>query len=256
MSDRINIVHDDRYASLMKFGEELLARSGNSNEVHWPDETTQRNYTGSSGQNLMQRTVDFAWVLQRQIPALDHGEWRGLDYGVGWGRIASLLRHFGSGAALDCVDAWGESIKLARDSGLDNRMTQISPMLTPSELPDRGYNFIYAYSIFTHLPADNIVNNLTVLYEALKPGGKIVFTVREAKFLDYLKTNGAQVNASVDALDTEGYWFGNAQSSQYGDTVTTAEWISRHLGKLGSASTLGFIDSEPFQTIVTITRPD
>lgn len=254
MSDHINIVHDDRYTNLMKFGEELLTRSGDSNAVHWPDETTQRNYTGSSGQNLMQRTVDFVWVLQSKVPALDRAGWRGLDYGVGWGRIASLLRHFGSGAALDCVDAWGESIKLARGSGLDNRMAQVSAMLAPAELPDRGYDFIYAYSIFTHLPAENIVNNLTVLLDVLKPGGKIVFTVREVKFLDYLKTSGAQVNPSTDALDSEGYWFGNAQNSQYGDTVTTAEWISKHLGKLGSISTLGFIDSEPFQTIMVISK--
>lgn len=255
MSDRINIVHDDRYENLMKFGEELLARSGGSNAVHWPDEVMQRNYTGSSGQNLMQRTVDFVWLLQTQVPALNRAGWRGLDYGVGWGRIASLLRYFGSGAALDCVDAWEESIKLARDSGLDNRMAQVSAMMTHAELPDRGYDLIYAYSIFTHLPAENIVNNLTVLFDALKPGGKIVFTVREVKFLDYLKTSGAQVNASIDALDSDGYWFGNAQNSQYGDTVTTAEWISKHLDKRGSISTLGFIDSEPFQTIVTMTRP-
>lgn len=242
MSNRINIIHDDMYGNLMRFGEELLTRAGDTHEVHWPDETTQRNYTGSSGQNLMQRTVDFVWVLQSQIPALDRAGWRGLDYGVGWGRIASLLRYFGGGAALDCVDAWEESIRLARDSGLDNRMTQVSAMLVPAELPDRGYDLIYAYSIFTHLPAENIVNNLTVLFDALRPGGKIVFTVREVKFLDYLKTNGAQVKTSVDALDSEGYWFGNAQSSQYGDTVATAEWISKHLGKLGSISTLGFID--------------
>jgi hypothetical protein len=256
MSNRINIIHDDMYGSLMRFGEELLARVGDSHEAHWPDETTQRNYTGSSGQNLMQRTVDFVWVLQSQVPVLDRAGWRGLDYGVGWGRIASLLRHFGNGAALDCVDAWRESIRLARDSCLDNRMTLVSPMLAPSELPDRGYDFIYAYSIFTHLPADNVVNNLTVLYDALKPGGKIVFTVREIKFLDYLKTNGAQVNASIDDLDSEGYWFGNAQNSQYGDTITTTGWISKHLGKLGPIAMLGFIDSEPFQTIMVISKSE
>lgn len=254
MSNRIDIIQDDAYRKLVEFGSGLLTRAGDSDEVHWPDETIQRNYTGSSGDNLMQRTVDFAWVLQNQIPALGHKGWRGLDYGVGWGRIASLLRHFGDGAALDCVDAWDESIKLARGCGLDNRMTQVSAMLDISELPGRGYDFIYAYSIFTHLPAENIVSNLTVLYEALKPGGKIFFTVREAKFLDYLKANGARVNASVDALDSEGYWFGNAQSGQYGDTVTTAKWISRNLEKLGSISTLGFIDSEPFQTIMMASK--
>lgn len=255
MSSRIGITQDDVYRKLAEFGSGLLTHAGNSNEVHWPDETTQRNYTGSSGDNLMQRTVDFAWVLQNQIPALGRAGWRGLDYGVGWGRIASLLRYFGDGAALDCVDAWGESIQLARSCGLDNRMTQVSPMLDRSELPSRGYDFVYAYSIFTHLPAENIVNNLTVLYEALKPDGKIFFTVREAKFLDYLKANGARVDASVDALDGEGYWFGNAQSEQYGDTVTTGAWISRNLKGLGTVTTLGFIDSEPFQTIMMASKP-
>ena len=254
MSSRIDIMQDDVYQKLMAFGSELLTHAGDANDVHWPDETTQRNYTGSTGDNLMQRTVDFVWVLQGQVPALGHEGWRGLDYGVGWGRIASLLRYFGDGRALDCVDAWGESIKLARDCGLNNQMAQVSATLDPSELPGGDYDFIYAYSIFTHLPAENIVNNLSVLYEALKPGGRLFFTMREAKFLDYLKTNGAQVRASVDALDSDGYWFGNAQSKQYGDTVATAEWISKHLGRLGSISALGYIDSEPFQTIMMASR--
>lgn len=254
MSSRIDIVRDDVYRKLEQFGRTLLNCPADSSQVHWPDEATQRNYTGSSGDNLMQRTVDFAWVLQNKAAALNQERWRGLDYGVGWGRIASLLRCFGNGAALDCVDAWGESLKLARGCGLDNRMTQVSAMLDHSELPGRGYDFIYAYSIFTHLPAENIINNLTVLFDALKSGGKLFFTVREAKFLDYLKINGARVDASIDALESEGYWFGNAQSEQYGDTVTTAEWISRHLGKLGSISTLGFIDSEPFQTIMMASK--
>lgn len=250
MSNHIDVVHDDVYRKLGEFGSDLLARAGNSDEVHWPDETIQRNYTGSSGDNLMQRTVDFVWVLQRHVSVLGHQRWRGLDYGVGWGRIASLLRYFGDGAALDCVDAWGESIKLAHGCGLNNQMVQVSTMLDSSELPGHDYDFIYAYSIFTHLPAENIVNNLPVLFEALKPGGRLFFTMREAKFLDYLKANGAQVHASVDVLESDGYWFGNAQSDQYGDTVATAEWISRHLGRLGTVSTLGYIDSEPFQTIM------
>lgn len=253
MSERIEIIQDHMYKQLNEFGQSILSDAPDGRGVNWPDPAVQARYTGASGSNLMRRTVDFAWVLQRCVPELSTGAWKGLDYGVGWGRIASMLGAFGNPDSLDCVDAWQRSIDLAKSGGLQNRFQLVSALLQECELPGRNYDFIYAYSIFTHLPETHILHNLGVLCAALRPGGKLILTVREPKFLDYLKNNDRKVSAVDDSLEARGYWFGNAQNSEYGDTVITSDWIKANLEDLGEISTLGHIGTEPYQTIMKIT---
>src|SRR5690606_18328879 len=117
---------------------------------------------------------------------LAEGRWRGLDYGVGWGRIASLMTAFGAASQLDCADAWEKSLTLARECGLENRMILTPPILDEGSLPRDAYDFIYSYSILTHLPAPHIRNNVSRLVDSLKAGGKLVFTLREERFLRFL----------------------------------------------------------------------
>lgn len=249
-SQLVGVVHR---RDLELLGSCLLERSGPETELHWPDERMQLNYTGAHGEELMRRTIDFVEFLQGHVPALYSGTWRGLDYGVGWGRIASVMSHFGPAENLDCADAWQKSLDLAGDCGLKNKLLLVSALLNENELSNEKYDFIYSYSIFTHLPPDHIVNNVRVLLSAIKPGGKLVFTVREPKFIEFLTRSG-KLNPVVDRLAADGHWFGNAQSGDYGDTVVTSEWLQRHLGGLGVMSLLGVLKSEPFQSVVMITK--
>jgi SAM-dependent methyltransferase len=243
----------DLTAQLETLGQALLAGSLPAGP-RWPDERTQLNYTGASGENLMKRTTDFAKILAANVPALLGRNWRGLDYGVGWGRIASVMTHFGDAMALDCVDAWAKSLELARACGLRNRMMETPALLGPTELGEGAYDFIYSYSIFTHLPKNLFINNLEVLFRALKPGGRLVFTVREPKFMEFLTRSG-KVNPVEDRLAEDGYWFGNAQSADYGDTITSDAWLRTHVGHLGEITPLGVAGSEPFQSILMLTKP-
>lgn len=239
--------------ALEEAGERLLDRTHGGAGIRWPDERIQLNYTGASNDVLMRRTIDFVLLLHGQLPSLGTGDWRGLDYGVGWGRIASLMTAFGDAAQLDCADAWEKSINLARDCGLKNRMIHTPPVLAPMSLANDSYDFVYSYSIMTHLPDTHIVNNVARLMDSLKAGGRLVFTLREERFLDFLKRSG-KLDAVVDRLANDGYWFGNAQSDDYGDTVVTADWAHAYLGSLGSLESLGTLKSEPFQVVWTLTK--
>lgn len=240
-------------ADLELFGQRLLEPAGPTQTLRWPDIKTQLNYTGASGPELLRRTVDFVEAMRQNVPALATGNWRGLDYGVGWGRIASLMAYFGSAQSLDCADAWHKSLDLARSCGLQNEMKLVPALLGPGDLPDNTYDFIYSYSIFTHLPDTHIINNVAVLVDALKPGGALVFTLREPKFIGFLERSN-KLSPVDDRLAKDGYWFGNAQSKDYGDTIVSPEWIAQHLGGLGQISTLGVIKSEPFQALMKIIK--
>ena len=135
----------------------------------------------------------------------------------------------GTSDQLDCVDAWPTSLDHARNHGLVNRLQLVPPLLSTADLPGRDYDFIYAYSVFTHLPARDFVQNIQALRKALNPGGVLLFTVREPTFLDFLQRNNKYA-PKQDRMESEGYWFGNAQSEHYGDTVISPEWLERNVG--------------------------
>lgn len=237
---------------LQEFGAGILSGSS-STGLQWPDQSLQLAYTGASGEVLLARTIDFLVLLKEIVPMISDAGVRGLDYGVGWGRIASMMRFFGGPRNLDCADAWQKSLDHARDCGLDNTMLLLPAKLGSDSVPRDTYDFIYSYSIFTHLPDEVVIDNMRQLVNALKPGGKLVFTHREPRFIQFLERSD-KCRAVDDRLHTEGYWFGNAQSSEYGDTILGESWIRRHLGGLGRYASHGVLPSEPFQVVAEIVR--
>jgi cyclopropane fatty-acyl-phospholipid synthase-like methyltransferase len=230
--------------ALQTLGRRLLtAEKG----LRWPNEKLQAQYTGTSGERLLTQATDFIELIEQQVPL--RGDWRGLDYGVGWGRLASLMTVHGSPQQLDGVDAWATSLQYARDHGLENVLALVSPMLKATELPGSGYDFAYAYSIFTHLPAANLVNNIGELVKALRPGGILLFTARDPSFRDFLQKN----NKFITEIEDGDYWFGNAQSEHYGDTIVSHEWLQQAIGHLGKLERIGKMPHEGTQIVYSLT---
>jgi SAM-dependent methyltransferase len=225
--------------------------------LRWPDAAVQARYTGTSGETLLAKSIEFVQLLARQVPVLrEGGAWRGLEYGVGWGRLASLMTRYGGPDQLDCADAWEQSLAHARSCGLTNRMLHVGASVGPDEFEADAYDFIYAYSIFTHLPAALTANNLARLHAALKPGGVLLFTVRDPNFLDFLRKI-EDYKPVVDGLDSIGYWFGNINSRNnldYGDSVFTRAWLRRETQRLGPLQALGALKLEPTQIVMKLAK--
>lgn len=236
--------------ALMEVGNKLLQ---SNKGLCWPEERIQKQYTGTSGERLLKQAVDFLRLLEQHTATLTTSSWRGLDYGVGWGRMASLMTHYGPPEQLDCVDAWSKSLELARSCGLRNRLKQVPAKLGFNDLGEQVYDFVYAYSIFTHLPESYIINNTKRIVASLKPGGIFLFTVREPKFIEFLVKNDKYV-PHVDNLESKGYWFGNAQSADYGDTVVSEDWLHRELGTIGQLSRIGPMKHEATQVAILLTK--
>ena len=95
----------------------LLERVGKPDGLPaWSAEEIQKTYTGTSGLPLMQSTLRFVETLEH-AGAFGTPGWCGLDYGCGWGRIASVLLTRGEPAQLDLCDAWPRTIALLRGAG-------------------------------------------------------------------------------------------------------------------------------------------
>ena len=221
--------------------------------VRWPSQAVQSQYTGASGDLLLARTVDFALFLASTFPNVAQRKTKGLDYGVGFGRIASVVNSIFPLTSLDCVDAWPASVELARSTGLTSSVKLVGAILSEHDLRESEYDYCYAYSVFTHLSKRAFLNNLEKLAASLRSNGKLIFTVRSPRFIEFLDRNG-KLRAEERRIEDDGFWFGNRQNDDYGDTVVTEEWLLSATENLGPLIIQGALPSEPLQVVVSLTK--
>ena len=69
----------------------------------WPDTKLQAGYAGTHSVALLRRAFAFLNILDEDGAFCDG--WRGLDYGCGWGRFASVMLSKGTPEQFDLVDA-------------------------------------------------------------------------------------------------------------------------------------------------------
>lgn len=215
----------------------FMRPSDHSPLPRWPDEATQRRFTGGAGKPLLNRAAAFVRVIEND--GAFSGDWRGLDYGCGWGRIASYLLTKGRPDQLDVCDAWPGSLDYIKVGGFKNRAFLVSEALKPGEI-DGDYDFAYAFSIFTHLSRPTFENNLRRLAMVLRPGGNLYFTVRHEAFL----RNG-------QTLDSDGFWF-EGKNATYGDSVVSRAYLERLAAQFGALRYLG--SPESLQELYALTR--
>lgn len=205
----------------------------------WPDEAMQRRFTGGAGKSLVDRAAAFARVIEQD--GAFQQSWRGLDYGCGWGRIASYLLTKGRPDQLDLCDAWQGSLDFIKAGGFKNRAFLVSEVLKSGQISG-GYDFIYAFSIFTHLARAAFENNLRELIEGVRPGGNVYFTVRHEGFL---------ASRDGQALDQDGFWF-EGKNATYGDSAVSRAYLERVAAPLGELRYLG--SPESLQELYALTR--
>jgi SAM-dependent methyltransferase len=223
---------------LAQRAEAMHARIGAAGGLPaWPEAALQMKYTGASGVGLMRSTLRFVDALEAAGAFAAPG-WRGLDYGCGWGRIASVLLTRGGPEQLDLCDAWPQTIEILGKAGFANRVFAVPEVLRPGDIPPAGYDFAYAYSVFTHLRRDVFEQNLAVLLAGLRPGGRAYLTVRHADYLPRIKAKPAD----AQALARDGFWYRPTGNSEYfGMAVVERSWLER-LPRPGAIAYLGEID--------------
>ncbi len=164
--------------------------------------------------------------------------WRGLDYGCGWGRIASVLLTRGTPEQLDLCDAWPQTLEILAQAGFPNRAFAVSEILAPGEIAPGEYDFIYAFSVFTHLRRDVFEQNLSALMAGLKPGGRLYATVRHADYLPRVKAKPEDRRT----LARDGFWYRpTGNSAFFGMAVTERAFLEAL--PIGSLDYLGEVDA-------------
>lgn len=221
------------------------SQSGEVDTPKWPDESTQRRFTGGSGISLLQRASTFVKAME-QDGAFQNQRWKGLDYGCGWGRIASYLLTKGTSHQLDMCDAVDATLDLVRRAGFKNRIFKVSETLKEGELQQGCYDFCFAMSVFTHLGRAAFENNIRMLVNSLKIGGSLYFTVRQDSFFGELEKKDSSFKGGAK-LDEQGFWhYTYPGNSDYGETVVNENFLNNITSGVGELKFLGSTEFEQF----------
>jgi SAM-dependent methyltransferase len=195
----------------------------------------QLNWTGNTGYPLFLQTHAFvdavaaASLKYRNRPL--NGA-RMLDFGCGYGRIARLMYYYSNYADVIGVDPWDESIRICREDGLGDNFIQSEYL--PKTLPVNGhFDFIYAFSVFTHTSERVTRTCLNTLIDYLAPGGLAVITIRPVDYWAKHNYDAATGNREVLVADHNARGFAFLPHDRapidgevvYGDTSMTIDWL-------------------------------
>jgi SAM-dependent methyltransferase len=107
-----------------------------------------------------------------------------LDFGCGCGRIARWFADL-SGPQINACDYNGELVTWCAEnlSFVRARKTELYP---PLRYPEGSFDFLYAFSVFTHLTVELAGRWLAELRRVVRPGGLMWFTIHGDSYRERL----------------------------------------------------------------------
>jgi SAM-dependent methyltransferase len=196
----------------------------------------QTQWTGAHGLSLLRQSANFVRSATYNYTKLsgrllDRASI--LDYGCGYGRLARLMYYFTDPENLFGVDPWDRSIEICHEDGLDAnfRLSEYLPESLP--LPRGNFDFIYAFSVFTHLSLRATWKALEVCRRYIASDGVMLITIRPIEYWDLdTSIHGLRDISPLHAAHREqGFAFSPHNRPAvdgditYGDTSMTFEWI-------------------------------
>jgi ubiquinone/menaquinone biosynthesis C-methylase UbiE len=213
------IVRDPRYAGMLAIGSVIsippnkLFCDTSDSEWFWlntggyrkwrflrsilpaiPHEDIQSRFVGSSGDFTLQEGFDayklFKSLFEKHVRRLKNCR-AILDFGCGWGRtIRFFLRD------VDPTKLWGtdcnkEIIDICNETNKWCKFC-VNNIVPPTCFPDKMFDLIYCYSVFSHLSEDAHRRWLVELHRILQPGGLLIATTFPREFIrwcDELRKN-------------------------------------------------------------------
>jgi len=262
---------------------EILVRSINEPTIEgvqfpsFPEEELQNHIHGNFGSSSLMEARDFFKFVKENT--YKSGEnvrgMRLLDFGTGWGRmIRPYMRDF------EFVNLYGFEpdflfCTLAR--ALNPYINVFSGTFSPTgHLPEKYFNLVVSYSIFSHLSPVSAKLWLKELARILVPGGWCVFTTWGSRFLKRLQMEAAQRDAGEEihwyssqcikaagAIDQrvaeyergDFVWFTGTESLLYGEAFVGQPALKRLLAQNDIPFAISlFDDISLYQDVYVLTR--
>jgi ubiquinone/menaquinone biosynthesis C-methylase UbiE len=126
-----------------------------------------------SGHVAVRQMKDLLQSIGRDINEFEHI----LDLGCGCGRVTLALHKAGVPGKLYASDIDKEATDWCRENFGAVADFNWNDSLPPTRYPDGSFDFIYAISVFTHLPEEYQFAWLNEVRRILKPGGVFITTI-------------------------------------------------------------------------------
>jgi SAM-dependent methyltransferase len=151
-----------------------------------PEEDVQLGFTGDKGDAVMRDGFAayrlFRNLYEHHVGPIAHCE-NILDFGCGWGRIIRFFLKDIEPSRLLGVDPVEEMVALCKQQNRWCVFERI-PNVPPSHLKENTFEWIYSFSVFSHLSEEMHNKVLAELSRLLKPGGLLVVTTRGREFIE------------------------------------------------------------------------
>lgn len=176
-----------------------------------PPSELQAQFTGLSAKETFRQALTYLDAC-RDAAQIRGRPWgrssaRVLDFGCGWGRITQLLGIYFNPSRIIACDVQPEAVELCRANGVRATYELLSPW-PPSRQRDESVDFVFAYSVFSHLSEDNADAWAREFARILRPGGMAFLTTRHRSFFDYLE----ELHRKADEEGTASFAHGAARS--------------------------------------------
>jgi SAM-dependent methyltransferase len=202
-----------------------------------PSADKQKRWVGDHGPTLMTRSCNLVRlfeIISWRVRRRSLGEGAILDYGCGWGRLLRLLYHKTHSDNVFGIDPMRESLEACKESGLTKNIAICDAI--PEQLPFPGvtFDFMFAFSVFTHLPESVARAVLAAARRRVSSDGVFVVTVRSREFWEMRRSawGDAKVDHLISTHETAGYAFmplatGGLPAEYYGDATYQKERFRR-----------------------------
>ena len=159
-----------------------------------PDAALQIESTGLAGEPAL-RSGFAVYRLLKQLFEQHGGDFarceRVLDFGCGWARVLRFfLRELEPGRMWG-IDAREKMIEVCRLLMPAAHFERAGPW-PPGPLPAASVDFVYAYSVFSHLSEEMHRRWLEEFHRILKPGGLLIVSTRNRQFIEMCEGFRAQ----------------------------------------------------------------
>ncbi len=176
-------------------------------------------------------SVGYETAKQLQALAERHKITSFLDFGAGYGRVSRFLPALFPDAAIHVSDIKEESVLYSQKTlklngefhGTDASKTKFS----------QPFDFIFAGSVFTHLPENMCTAWLDVLCAHINPNGLLVFSIHNPKTFGIKTTHGFHYHE--DSEDAFFSWVDDSikDTATYGTSYTSHTLINQWMVERG-----------------------
>ena len=122
-----------------------------------------------------------------------------LDFGIGWGRIARFFLQNLPLQNIHGIDVEPSMIEICKETFRTENFQTCNPH-PPTELSEKKFNFIVAYSVFSHLSENACMAWMKEFSRILRPGGIVAVTTRGRPFFDFCLAQNPKTEGYLGAL--------------------------------------------------------